>query len=267
MSSKTAPPVHFSSRPAAIPLLFPNAPLQSLTTSQAHLALTTPLALKFPRSVSPFCAVREHTPEAIRQLASLFEPGEASYIVLGENSTTSSRNSGTSEQNSILCTTRFMPNFHVEGPFGVVQMLWPEDHPIPAPTPSASQIVPIEPSQAAEMVALTDIAFPGFFRIDTNRMGPYYGIRSETTGELLAMVGERLNINNFRELSGLCTHPEHRGKGYGQHLMNHLLRIHKFNGYNTYLHASTPNTHAINLYQRMGFILLGEFQLLRLTLR
>ena len=122
------------------------------------------------------------------------------------------------------------------------------------PAPSA-----LTCSNAAEMVALTDVAFPGFFRIRTCELGPYYGIRAG--GQLLAMCGERMNIGNFRELSGLCTHPDHRGKGYAQQLMTQLMHDHRAAGLRSYLHVSSSNAHAIELYLRMGFVLRGEFPL------
>jgi GNAT superfamily N-acetyltransferase len=168
------------------------------------------------------------------------EPGESTYVLTNEPPATT----------QLAC----------QGPFGVVQMEWPKDLAPPSVTEKTSQIVPLTCENAAEMVALTDIAFPGFFRPETCRMGPYFGIRSDS-GELIAMCGERLNIGDFHELSGLCTHPDHRGKGYAQLLMSKLMRDHRAAGLGSYLHASSNNRNAIDIYLRMGFILRGEFPL------
>lgn len=46
---------------------------------------------------------------------------------------------------------------------------------------------------APQMVMLTDLAFPGFFRDRTCAMGSYYGVRSG--GELIAMGDERLMLD------------------------------------------------------------------------
>ena len=54
------------------------------------------------------------------------------------------------------------------------------------------------------MVALTTLAFPSFFRSRTCEMGSYYGVRS-CTGELLAMGGERLQLDGYSEISALCS--------------------------------------------------------------
>jgi hypothetical protein len=50
------------------------------------------------------------------------------------------------------------------------------------------------------MVALTTLAFPGFFRSRTCEMGSYYGVRS-SSGELIAMGGERLQLDDIPKLA------------------------------------------------------------------
>jgi GNAT superfamily N-acetyltransferase len=145
-------------------------------------------------------------------------------------------------------------------PVSVVQMEWPKDLAPPASRETTVKIVPLTCENAAEMVALTNVAFPGFFRPRTCEMGPYFGIRSDS-GDLIAMCGERLNIGNFHELSGLCTHPDHRGKGYAQLLMAKLMHDHRVAELGSYLHASATNRNAIDIYLRMGFVLRGEFPL------
>jgi predicted GNAT family acetyltransferase len=94
-------------------------------------------------------------------------------------------------------------------------------------------------------------------------MGAYYGIRDQ--GRLVAMCGERMNIGDFHEISGLCTHPEFRGRGYAAVLMLQLMRDHRKAGLRSYLHVSSNNANAIALYERMGFDHRGEFQLRLIT--
>jgi ribosomal protein S18 acetylase RimI-like enzyme len=205
--------------------------------------------------VTPFSVVRENSPAAFRDLHSVMEPGESSYVLTWETPAT-----------TLLAT---------EGPFGVQQFEWPVDR-LPAVLASGNRIESLTCADAPAMVALTDVGFPGFFRSRTCEMGPYYGIRFRPDGfvgeraPLAAMCGERLNIETptegvFRELSGLCTHPDHRGQGYAQMLMAKVLEAHRADGARSYLHVSTDNTHASRLYQRMGFVLRGEFPLYRMT--
>ncbi len=64
---------------------------------------------------------------------------------------------------------------------------------------------------AGEMFELITLAFPGFYQPRTYEMGTYYGIRLD--GKLIAMAGERSCMTGYREISGVCTHPAHAGKG------------------------------------------------------
>ena len=86
------------------------------------------------------------------------------------------------------------------------------------------------------MVALTTLAFPSFFRSRTCEMGSYYGVRS-CTGELLAMGGERLQLDGYSETSALCTHPSFRGQGFAVSLIWHLVRNHRRDGLVSWLHV------------------------------
>ena len=225
-------------------LIFPNPPLESLTTTHQRFALRHGLASKFPREITPFSAIDENTTAALLDLRSLMEPGEATYVVSFEQLMTAD-------------------GLQIQGPFGVGQFEWPEDASLPA-LDSRAQIQPLTCSHAIEMVELTSIAFPGFFRIRTCEMGQYYGIRDEA-GRLVAMCGERMAIRKFREISGLCTLPEHRGQGYAAALIARLLHDHRDAGLRSYLHVSAGNNTAIALYERMGFLNRGEFPMYRLT--
>jgi ribosomal protein S18 acetylase RimI-like enzyme len=120
------------------------------------------------------------------------------------------------------------------------------------------------------MLGLIAIAFPGFFRERTCLMGPYSGIRSargtgNSPGKLIAMAGDRMVTDNLREISGLCTHPDHTGRGLARRLITHTLREHRDRGFGSFLHAAAANTRAIGLYERMGFIHTRQFHLQRIV--
>src|SRR5260370_438930 len=110
----------------------------------------------------------------------------------------------------------------------------------------------MKPEDEPDMVALTDLAFPGFFRARTYEMGTYYGIR--INNELVAMAGERLAVPGFREISAVVTHPEHAGKGYATLLMNRLLHDHAAVGLQSFLHVKEQNPRAIAIYRRIGLV-------------
>src|SRR4029453_9817110 len=82
------------------------------------------------------------------------------------------------------------------------------------PGPSVSTMGSV---QVPDMVALTDLVFPGFFRSRTLEMGSYYGIYDGA--KLAAMAGERMRLDGYQELSAVCTHPDYTGRGYGQRLL------------------------------------------------
>ena len=115
-------------------------------------------------------------------------------------------------------------------------------------------------AEAHEMVDLTQVAFPGYFRRETYKLGRYIGLRVE--GQLVAMAGHRTRMPGLREISGVCTRPGHTGKGYAQHLIKRLL--HDTTGELPYLHVVSTNTRAVAIYHALGFITTGEVPFLKL---
>jgi predicted GNAT family acetyltransferase len=62
-----------------------------------------------------------------------------------------------------------------------------------------------------------------------------------------------LALDGYSEISGVCTHPAHRGKGFAANLIWQLVRNHRREGLVSWLHVSSENRRAIDLYLRMGF--------------
>jgi predicted GNAT family acetyltransferase len=122
----------------------------------------------------------------------------------------------------------------------------------PDPQPAGPAIEKMGADNAPEMVALTTVAFPGYFRAETYRMGAYYGIRID--GALIAMAGERVALPGCREISAVCTHPEHVGRGYAARLIRHILRDHAAREIRSFLHLAAANHRAFALYDRLGFV-------------
>lgn len=104
---------------------------------------------------------------------------------------------------------------------------------------------------AAEMSALASLTQPGPFSTRTHALGRFVGIRRD--GTLVAMAGERLQPGAFTELSGVCTHPKHRGQGYAGFLMRVVASRMIKRGEVPFLHCYASNTRAIALYQSLGF--------------
>lgn len=104
---------------------------------------------------------------------------------------------------------------------------------------------------AAEMLALATLTKPGPFAEQTHRLGQFIGVRQD--GVLIAMAGERMRLPGYTEVSGVCTHPEHRGKGYAATLMRAVMARIIATGETPFLHAYASNTGAIALYETLGF--------------
>jgi GNAT superfamily N-acetyltransferase len=107
-------------------------------------------------------------------------------------------------------------------------------------------------ADANAMRALTQIAFPDFFRERTRELGLYLGIYEGE--QLIAMAGERLALTGLTEISGVCTHPDYGGRGYARRLTRALLSLHRRRGVRSFLHVSEGNDAARRLYESMGFV-------------
>jgi predicted GNAT family acetyltransferase len=115
----------------------------------------------------------------------------------------------------------------------------------------ANKITRLGAHNSPEMVELATLTKPGPFGIRTHELGSFVGIRCE--GKLVAMAGERLKVPGYTEVSAVCTHPEHIGKGYAGTLMTEIMRGIWDRGEIPFLHVRSDNTRAIALYERLGF--------------
>lgn len=113
------------------------------------------------------------------------------------------------------------------------------------------QLVALQKNHVDEMVALARLTKPGPFDKRTIEFGFYYGIFEND--RLVAMAGQRLHVYNYTEISAVCTHPDHLGKGYASVLIQQQLNIIRNNGQIPFLHVRDDNKRAIALYERLGF--------------
>jgi predicted GNAT family acetyltransferase len=106
-------------------------------------------------------------------------------------------------------------------------------------------------ADAPEMLALATLTKPGPFRSATRRLGPFIGVKQD--GRLVAMAGRRLRVEGFTELSGVCTHPDHRGRGYAAGLSRAVVGEILASGEGAFLHAFAEHDATIAFYQSLGF--------------
>ncbi|MEI9963878.1 MAG: GNAT family N-acetyltransferase [Caulobacteraceae bacterium] len=101
------------------------------------------------------------------------------------------------------------------------------------------------------MLALATLTQPGPFFARTHQLGDFIGVKQE--GRLVAMAGERMRPTGFTEVSGVCTHPDWRGRGYAAGLMRLVAARILARGETPFLHVYASNTGAIALYEALGF--------------
>ena len=106
-------------------------------------------------------------------------------------------------------------------------------------------------ADAPEMLALAILTKPGPFRSRTRELGPFIGVKQD--GRLVAMAGRRMRVDGFTELSGVCTHPDHRGRGYAAGLSRAVVGEILATGEGAFLHAFAEHDATIAFYRSLGF--------------
>jgi predicted GNAT family acetyltransferase len=115
----------------------------------------------------------------------------------------------------------------------------------------AFEMLPLGDADAAEMLALATLTKPGPFFARTHQLGEFIGVRVD--GRLAAMAGERMRPDGYTEASGVCVHPDHRGKGYAARLLREVTAKILARGDKAFLHSYADNATAIGLYESLGY--------------
>jgi predicted GNAT family acetyltransferase len=178
-------------------------------------------------------ALENHSAEAVTALTAMVSPGEQVWIF---------------EEPPRLDALHWRESKRIPG----FQMACERVTPARTHSDGPASVMLDPGADAAEMVALKAIAFPGFFGTRTPEMGRYRGIR--INGELVAMAGERLAVPGAREVSAVCTHPAHLGHGYAQQLTREATAVILADGDIPFLHVAGGNGAAIHIYKQLGFV-------------
>ncbi|MGC1305176.1 MAG: GNAT family N-acetyltransferase [Caulobacteraceae bacterium] len=202
----------------------------SLTTRQAHVAIGDARALRFAPEYGVFAAAADDSSESLAALAALI-PAQGA-IALNETRPDWPLPPGAKMVNR-----------------AVIDQMTAEAL-TPAPDP-AFAITPLTDADGPEMLALATLTRPGPFAARTHQLGDFVGVKFD--GRLVAMAGERMKLEGLTEVSGVCTHPDHRGHGYAGALMRVIAARILARGERPFLHVFATNTGAIALYETLGF--------------
>jgi predicted GNAT family acetyltransferase len=213
----------------------------SLTTHHSGVAQGNALARRFLPDVNLFASSRDDSPEAVAALTELVGRGETVFL-------------------AEVPEIRVPPGLTVVKAARVVQMLATRSL---SGEPHDARICALTDEDAPEMLALANLTEPGPFLPRTHTMGPFLGVRID--GRLAAMAGERMRFPGYTEVSGVCTHPDFRGRGLARALSTAVVTAIEARGDKAFLHAWKTNRSAIGLYETLGFELRTEVNVAVLT--
>ncbi len=194
---------------------------------QAQFALGDQRARRFRPAIGPIAGVADHTAGSLEALAKLVPPGDQLFTIEYDETPSS----------GLLVQDRTKP---------IVQMMATGLPPL-----DGGDYIELNDDDSPEMLALALLTEPGPFSTETHRLGQFIGVKVD--GRLVAMAGERLKVDGFSEVSGVCTHPDFQGRGYARTLSFAVAKRIFDRDEKPFLHAYESNVGAIALYEKLGF--------------
>ena len=220
-----------------------NAVWHALSSGHAALAEGTGRARRYPADVSIFGATDGLGDDDWAALADLVGPGGTTVLFRREIGPV---------------PAGWRIDLHGQGNQFVASSLADLD---PAAAPP---IVSLGPDDAERMLALARLTRPGPFALRTHELGHFYGCYDD--GELVAMAGERFQLDGYTEVSAVCTHPAARGRGLAAYLTHHVATQIQSRGAVPFLHVAADNHAARRVYERLGFTLRTPVEFVAVTL-
>jgi len=208
--------------------LLDNIAWHALTGAQAKFAAGSGAVRRYARGFSPIVGFADPARPDFEALRAIVDVGEAFY-----------------------CDGWGGPvpaGWRVDADTTMYKMIYDGGMPPSDDAPDAVALGDAHREQVLELVALTR---PGPFGPRTIELGDYFGFVED--GRLVAMAGERFRAGALHEISGVCTHPDHQGRGLARRLMRKLIRRQMARGSIPVLHVMSSNAVAHGLYGRMGF--------------
>jgi len=202
----------------------------ALHSRQAHLAIGGRKAVGYERSYAMFIAGADRSEESLAAMAGLVPADGQAALVERERWPLPPRTRVVADAVIVqLVAANGITGSEVDFPF---QELGETDE--------------------TDALALATLCRPGPFFARTSALGGFIGIRDEG-GRLIAMAGERMKVGEFTEVSAVCTHPDHRGRGLARRLIGIVAERIVERGEIPWLHSYPDNSAALALYESLGF--------------
>jgi ribosomal protein S18 acetylase RimI-like enzyme len=205
---------------------------EALNGRQAEFAIKGDGVLKYRPDVFIFAGIPDDSSDTIEKVAELYKQGEIMGLMGFK----------------LDIEPYFKRVFDVQA----YQMLADK-----APEYKSVDYVKLTKEDSSQIEELVELTKPGPYRPNVIELGNYVGIKEDD--KLVAMVGERVKLDGYTEVSLVCTHPDYRGKGYAKTLSGVVIEDIIDRGDMPFLNVMTHNTAAFNLYNKLGFTTRVEY--------
>jgi ribosomal protein S18 acetylase RimI-like enzyme len=204
----------------------------ALTTQHARLAVGNASVLRYPIEFAMFVAMATPDHRSFEALQPILPVGEEVAMF----------------SRAPLAPPR---EFDVTLRRDILQMIWRDSAGASTAAFAVDGSAVLGPDDVPDMRALVAKTKPGPFNSRTHELGRFLGVRVD--GQLAAMVGERLHVDGFTEISAVCSDPDFRGRGFVRMLMEAVGKRIAERGEIPFLHVLADNVAAVSLYEKIGF--------------
>ena len=211
-----------------MPNILDNPIWNALITGNKNLALGNDHVKYIQRDVGLFAGFNITTKKALTELAGMISEGEKVILFMTK---------------PIAVTGEW----RTEAARPLLQMVYTKKQTF---STDSTGIEPLHKQHVPAMLELTGITNPGPFFNRTIELGNYEGVFNGE--QLIAMIGQRMQVGHYAEVSAVCTHPDFTGRGYAARLI--IDQINKITAANKipFLHVY-PENPACYLYRKLGF--------------